>query len=357
MKTLTLLTFLVGAICAHAQFEIDSFVNEDDYNFPSYFPIIRSSENPGAAERINQALHYEMLEKVYQEDDENRFDKVFPPEGEFHGASEFEYEIFANNGRYLSLAISCAYTGAYSEYHTMYFTFDAKSGQPIRLTDLFSEESLSELSEWVTSSIFGEITAFMNTIDTEDEEGYGAEQYEMYQECADWYAETKELSEEYYFMTDTSIVFIKGRCSNHMMAALDDLWDFHEEYTLEELDHMLSDDGGALLAGEPLSFEYNSVSDGKILEGKIAGKYPITMIIKNSMGDRYYGVYWYNKVKEPIELIGWTDVAGFLQLTEKVNDKKTGSFNLQVMQGGVLDGEWSNADETKTFDIRLSISK
>ncbi len=356
MKTLTLLTFILGAFASQAQFEIDSFVYEDEHQ-PSQFPIIRSSDNPDAAERVNIVLHNGMLEKVYQKDDENRFENVFPPEGEWMGASEFDYNVLANNDRYFSIAITCAYTGAYSEYYTQYFNFDAKTGQPVQLSDLFEVSAMYDLSDWVTSSIYEQITEFMNTIDTENEEFGGAEQYEMYAECASWYEEADMLSEEYYYLTDSSITFVKGRCSNHMMAALDDLWEFYEEYPLKEMQSMMSSDGIALLSGEKLNHSEISVADGKILEGKIGGKYPITMILNHSYNENYNGTYWYDKVKQPISISGEVDDFGFLHLTEEVNDKTTGTFNLQVIQGGSLEGEWTNADGSKKFNLTLSIAQ
>ncbi|XOV66437.1 MAG: hypothetical protein ACFHU9_12495 [Fluviicola sp.] len=357
MKTLTLFTLIFVGFVAHAQFEIDSFIYEDEYDFESKFPIIRSSENPKAAERVNIVLHHRMLEKMYKEDDQNRFENVFPPEGEFHGASEFEFDILANNERYFSVAITCAYTGAYTEYSTNYFNFDAKTGQPVQLSDLFGVSAIYDLSEWVSGAIHAEITAFMKTIDTNDPEGYGAaEQFEMYAECAEWYSETQTLSNDYYYLTDTSIVFVRGRCSNHMMAALDDLWEFHEEYALNEVHSMMSPDGIALMAGELLRYKDLDVPEGKIIQGQIGDKYPITMLLSYSYDNYYNGIYWYDKVKQPIQLSGKQE-HGYLHLTEEVSGKSTGSFDLRVINGGMLEGEWKNTDGSKTFDIKLSIPK
>ncbi len=357
MKTLTLLLFVLGGFASQAQFEVDSFVAPDLYDYPNYFPIIRSSENPDAAECINIVLHHYMLEKVYKEDDENRFENVFPPEGEYDGASEFSYDVSANNDRYFSVSVTCAYTGAYTEYYTQYFNFDAKTGQPIQLSDMFGVSAMYDLSEWVTSSIYAQISEFMYTIDTEDPDGYGQEQYEMYLDCSGWYEEVHELSNNEYYMTDSSITFVIGRCSNHAMRALDDLGEFYEEYSLVELQSMMSDDGIALMFGETLHYNHVAVPNGKVLKGMIGGKYPITMIVKHSYGDSYYGVYWYDKVKQPIQLSGTLDEAAYIHFTEEVNEKTTGKFDLQVMQGGTLEGEWHNSDRTKKFDISVSIAK
>jgi len=357
MKVISLFVFVFGAFFSNAQFEIDSFLQEDQFEDVSKFPIIQSSENPKAAERINIILHHRMLEKIYRQDDANRFDQVFPPEGEFHGASDFDFEILANNKRFLSIAISCAYTGAYSEYYTQYFSFDTKSGQPIKLSDMFGQESSIELSEWVSSAVYVQIHEFMNAIDMEDEESYGQEQYEMYAECASWYEEPRPLSEESYYLTDSTITFVKGRCSNHMMMALDDLWEFHEEYTLDELYSMMSKSGMSLMDGNGLTFETIAIPDGKVMEGNIGGKYPITMILNHSYDDNYLGIYWYNKVQKPIKLGGEVDDAAFFHLTESVNDKVTGEMDVQVILGGTLEGDWKNSEGTKKLDISVSIAR
>lgn len=355
MRLLTLFIALIGAFSVNAQFEIDSFVQEGQYGDANKFPIVRSLENAKAAERINTVLHQRMLEKVYREEDDNRFDQVVPPEGEFQGASEFDFEVTANNGRFFSISISCAYTGAYSEYHTTYFNFDAVSGQPVNLLDIFSDAGYSELSDWVTAAIYSEINEFMNGIDVSDE--YGSEQFDMYAECISWFDDVQELPQEAFYMTDSVITFVRGRCSNHMMMALDELWEFHEEYSLVELTTFMSENGKALVYGGTMNFDHLIVPTGKILQGKIAGKYPITMVLRHSYDNYYSGEYWYNKVKQPIALWGETDNAGYLHLTEKVNEKTTGKFDLQILQGGTLEGEWSNADGTKKLDVVLSIDK
>ncbi|GAB5416958.1 MAG: hypothetical protein Crog4KO_18250 [Crocinitomicaceae bacterium] len=353
-KALCLL-FIFGAFFTQAQFEIDSFVQRDQFDFDSKFPIIRSDENPDAAERINIVLHHRMLEKVFRMDDDQRFEMVFPPEGEFQGASEFEYYINANNERFFSISITCSYTGAYSEYHTSYFNFDAKTGQPILLSDMFGESARYDLSEWVNASIYEEISDFMSNIDLDDPDGFGQEQYDLYDECSGWYEEVSMLSDEYYFMTDSTITFVKGRCSNHMMAALDDLWEFYEEYSLLELQSKMSDDGIALMFGEKLNFSSTNIPEGKILEGTIGGKYPITMIISNYYGDNFHGVYWYNKVKKPIKIEGKVNEFAFLELEESVNDKVTGHMKLQVMSGGMLEGDWTNSNNSKKLEMKLTI--
>lgn len=344
--------FLFAAFTSFSQFTIEEFTATDTWDSESKFPIVKSDENAKAAELINISLHYEMLEKPYKEDDDNRFEKVFPPEGEIWGASDFSYAVVANNDRYLCVEISCAYTGAYTEYFSRYFTFDAKSGQRILLDDIFAQSSLLELARMVEYDILFEIETFMEGIDTLEE--YGYEQYHMYQECVSW-MDFSSLSTESYYITDSTIVFVRGRCSNHMMAALDDLWEFHEDYALEELSAKMNDNGIALVYGGDVEFGGTGVPEGKVLRGKLGGKYPITMILKSSYDNHYRGYYWYDKVKKFILVQGEVDDAAMLHLTESVDDKQTGSFDLMVMSDGSLDGSWESASGETVLDVLLKL--
>ena len=342
--------FLFAAFTGFSQFTIDEFSATDTWDSQSTFPIVKSEKNKSAAELINIAMHYEMLEKPYSEDDENRFDKVFPPEGEIWGAADFSYEVLANNDRFICIEISCAYTGAYTEYFSRYFTFDSKTGQRIFLDDVFSESSLQEIGDMVGYDIMFEIETFMEGIDTLDE--YGYEQYYMYQECLTW-MDFSRVSTESFYITDTSMVFVRGRCSNHMMAALDDLWEFHVDYELDELSPKMNENGIALISGGDLEFGVNGVASRKVLKGKLGGKYPITMIIKSSYDNHYRGYYWYDKVKKFILVEGEIDDAAMLHLEESVDDNVTGSFDLMVMSDGSLDGSWESASGESVLDVLL----
>lgn len=352
MKTIfTLLTVLLS-FSGSAQFTIEGFWAPGEYA-DNRFPVIIAPDRDDVADRINTVLHLTMLEKLYDPMDENRFSEVAPKEGEISGATEFEYEVIANNENYLCLSISCMYTGAYSEYFTRHFVFDAHSGQQIVLPDLFSETALSDLSDWVNESIVGQIDEFLAGVDTLEE--YGYEQYIMYTDCKDWM--DGQLYGTSFYMTDSTIVFMKSRCSSHMMAALDDLWDFEEVYALEELESLMNDNGLALLAGEPMNFGGDGLATDKILEGTIGGKYPVMAILRHSYDNHYNGIYWYKKVKKQIDITGSMDEMATLHLTEEVNDKTTGQMDLMVMTDGSLDGTWTDAKGEKELTMQLKIAQ
>lgn len=337
-----------------AQFDVRPFEQLDHFDMISSFPVVYSETNPEAAKNINTVLHYRSLEKVFQEDDVSRFSAVFPPEGEIHGASEFSYDIIANNEHYFSVAIESAYTGAYSEYFTLFYNFDAQTGQPIYLNDLFSEAAVEDLTEWVANAVSTRIKTFMDSIDMDDPEGYGPEQYDMYAECLSYYEEPTPLSDEYFFLTDSTITFVKGRCSNHMMAALDDLWEFYESFPVDELENIMSDNGLALMHGTERQIEPYIIPSGKVLKGAMGGKYPITLILRNTYLNHYSGIYWYDKIGKPISLYGkLIEDQGFVEIDEKVNDKVTGTMTLSAQKDGALEGDWISSDGLKTFEIRL----
>jgi hypothetical protein len=353
-KAIIIVYLLLCKSLVFAQFHVKPFEQLDHYDMISSFPVVYSESNPEAAKNINAVLHYRSLEKVFQEDDVARFSAVFPPEGEIHGASEFSYDVIANNDRYFSVAIGSAYTGAYSEYFTLFYNFDAQTGQPIYLSDLFSEVVIEDITDWVSNAVSARIKAFMDSIDVDDPEGYGREQYDFYAECLSYYEEPTPLSDEYYFLTDSTITFVKGRCSNHMMAALDELWEFYESFPLSELENVMSENGLALMNGSKLKTEPYIIPSGKVLKGVIGGKYPITLFLRNTYLNHYSGVYWYDKVGKPISLYGkYIEEQGFLEIDEKVNDKVTGTMTLSAMKDGALEGDWISSDGSKTYEIRL----
>lgn len=357
MKQFTLLIFTVFAtFTASAQFEIETYSQLDNYDMHCEFPIIRSKEKPNAARRVNEVLHLVMLEKVFKEDDSNRFDAVFPKEDEYSGASEFEYEIITNNKRYFSVGITCSYTGAYSEYMTRYFNFDAKTGQQLVLSDIFAETPLNDLATMVNLRIESEIVDFIDELDANDE--YQSEQISMYTECLEWVSESDYISLISFYITDSTMVFVRERCSNHMMAALDDLWNFHITFPMNLMQDMMNDNGLALLSGKSLSFDQNGVAEYKILEGTIGDKYPITAIMHRSYETTFSGFYWYNNVKAPIRLSGTiNEQTGMLNLTEDVDGNATGEMELMIFSDGELEGTWTNLAGNKNLKIVLKPGK
>ncbi len=347
--------FLLIAFCGVAQFKVETFTQLDAFDMESNFPIVVSSKNPKAAEKINVAMHHFSLEKIFMEEDEERFSAVFPPEDEIWGASEFDYEVLANNENYFSIGITCAYTGAYSEYYTRNYTFNAITGQQVMISDLFSEETLAVLSNKVNSRIEKEINDFIAAADSEDE--YQRDQIQMYLECLEWISDEIYPASSYY-LTDSSLVVVRNRCSSHMMAALDDLWDFYAEYSFEELNELFNYNAKALMTGKPMDYSDSGVPVGKVLQGELGGKYPITMIISNPYEDHYAGVYWYDKIKKQIELDGeLNDQIATLVLKESVEEKETGTFELMIISDGTLEGNWIDAKGETSFGIALKLSE
>lgn len=352
---LTLL-FILITFCGVAQFKVEIFTQLDSYDMESNFPIVRSSSNPQAAEKINIALHHFSLEKIFIEEDTERFSAVFPPEGEMWGAAEFDYEIVANNENYFSVGITCAYTGAYTEYFTRYFTFNALTGQQVMISDLFDKNELSMLSELVNNRIEAEINDFIAAADSEDE--YQRDQIQMYLECLEWIASDELYTSSSYYLTDSSMVVVRSRCSNHMMAALDDLWEFYQEFSFEDLKEIFNKNANALFEGKPLDYSDSGVPVGQVLKGDLGGKYPITMILTNIYEDHYSGVYWYDKIKKRIELDGeLNDQIATLTLNESVDEKETGKFELMIMSDGSLEGNWIDSKGETSFAVALKLSE
>jgi len=143
MKLYLVLVLCMVTIEVSAQyFTFSDIVEYDMYETESKFPLVNSTTNPKAAERINTYLHFAELTKVLGNEEGSIFSNVFPTEEAFWGQTGFSYTVFRNDETFLSIGISYDNTGAYTEYYTDYFTFISKTGEHVLLEDFFASTPL-----------------------------------------------------------------------------------------------------------------------------------------------------------------------------------------------------------------------
>ncbi|GEM_PF-3112362 len=346
----------ISSICSAQNFVVSEFVQEDQFEMESKFPLLVANDKRqlDAVVAINTYLQYKFLNKVYKNGiNMDLFSEVFPPEGEFSGQSEFDYTVHANNDRFFCITISYSATGAYTEYYHATHSFSAKTGEHIVLNDLFSSESKEELGEMVSQTFKEEIETFLAQLDENSE--YAFEQKDMYSNCMNRY-DGKGFPSDEFELTDSSIVFTDERCSNHAMAALDDLWSFATEMKFDAVRSFLSLKGEALIEGKTWNSANAIDLSDKLLKGSIKvndKSAPIKAIISSYYG-RVYGTYWYDRHKTPISLSGEIKENGSMEIWEEVDNKKTGLFKLKP-SGGVLEGSWETPDGTKSFPVKLEL--
>lgn len=355
MNRILLFTFAINCFAVFSgYFKVSDIVQMDMYETESIFPVLHSELNPKAAEKINTYLHYAELTKVFGKEDENIFSNVFPTEEGFWGQTGFSYTVYRNDDLYFSIGISYDNTGAYTEYYTDYFTFVSKTGEHITLKDLFAETPLETIGEIINGRCADKISNFIKTIDPNQEDA--SDQIEMYQECLNNRAEDSYIYPGNFRMEKDGIVFIIERCSNHMMAALDELWVFEEEMSYDILTDFFSQNPlDAYLDGNWPKNAAVTLND-KILNGSINKSYPITARLQSDVSQgEVGGVYWYDKNKLEIYLSGIIREDGTYEITEYNEAEEITGFFYGKVENGVFLGNWENKDHSKSMPFILTV--
>jgi len=355
MKKTIVLLFLLIAVIADAQyFQLTDIVEHDRFGVESRFPVLVSKKNAKAAEKINTYLHFAMLSKIFGKEDSSIFSNVFPLEEEFWGQSLFAYSVIRNDDQIFSITIAFDNTGSYTERIDEQYNFIAKTGEHVILSDFFSESSLMEIGSLVNKNCSSVISNYIKTIDQTSEEG--AAQIEMYEYCLERFENNSSISETEFSIESTEMIFINERCSNHMMAALDELWVLEYAMSITSLMPFLNPNARDLFAKGKWRFSRSLDVYDKILSGKINKKLAITARIRFSEYDgNVKGVYWYDNKKNPIELIGGFNAENKLILTEIIDGFDAGTFS-GVVSNGKYQGYWSSKNGKKSLPFVLSIN-
>lgn len=353
MKGLFITALLLSSLVYGQDLYIEDHTESDVFDHPSTFPIFKAKESGNgfaerAAEKINIYLQKTLLDKIYPNDQEHLFSEVFPTKDFIGGQSEFSYEIERFDDKFISLSIEYNGTGAYSEYYHSYFTFVEATGEHVSLEDIYYSGSLLQFGEIVSQRCVQEIDEFLEGIDPSDE--YAADQMDMYADCKEW-LNGDGMPTSRFYLTDSTIVFVVGRCSNHAMAALDDVWEFYIDMAFEGMETYFRDGFKSVLEGKR---DHKSISGGlpedKVLKGFVDGRIPITGIITGLSGSFIHGVYWYDKYKKPITLRGEPAGDNKWRLIEEMGSKKIANVEL-IFQNGQLQGVWEKADGSNSFPI------
>lgn len=105
--------------------------------------------------------------------------------------------------------------------------------------------------------------------------------------------------------------------------------------------------------------------------GRINDKYPFSMALEIDKTDNVQGFYYYDSKKQNLAVTG-TQKANKMQLTETVNNKKTGQFDFEwsatyqedalaifdyTGASTYLRATWSSADGTKKFKVVITEAK
>jgi hypothetical protein len=328
----------------------------EEYHFPKV-----SCSDKKTEEKINIFLQIEYLEHLPGVFKKHPYEKICYDPNDNHGTVSFEgWEKYKTPKNILSLKIEGEATGAYPEHFEQYRSFDLTTGNPIIMRNLLLESKRMGLAELLNQKVKTQIDDYLKevrdslkspTVIGEERERYG-EQDTLYTNCLQDHEETTMDSYEYYFTKD-SVTFVLGRCSNHAMRAIDDLYDFYIPMAYTDLGTYLNPYGKSILYSQNTIVTPDN-PESKMFKGTI-GKIPVTMILTEKDYDSVsiYPMYWYDKHRIPIDLNG-TYYTGHLSLKERNSDYNIiANIEADWVDNHKIIGTWTDANTGKVLKLEL----
>lgn len=317
------------------------------------FPLI--TDRTDAARRINTWLHGTILETLPGKFNRSPFERIWPRKGSPQGVTMLNYLVYANNTRYISMDIIGKYSGTSLSSFSIIQNFDAKSGQPINLEDLFTRKGLQELQQLVIKQRTDRIDRFLASLDTTNR--VAAEQYTIYSDCLSSIKNDK-LKYDELLLTNSSLKIIRRRCASHTGAAYDDPGDFENEFDLSRLKPFLNNYGQYLLTA---SSEYNTKKEEKnmhigLYQGKIDEQHAIHLFVEKIYDDGLVRAFcFYDNPARKIDLQALKHQDGSYEFREMGKNHRTtaGIFRLKPVSSFHLKGKWSMPDSSATHMIDL----
>lgn len=343
-------------------FKVDTVRFEDphkkiDYYDPmnNMFPEVVSEKHWKQSVLINSYLHADFLH-VLPHTHGNPFEAISPAEGEMMGTTDIDFTIENNSSRIFSVAISADYTSAYSERFSLYYNFNAQTGEYITLRDLFTSEGLLQIQKQLVEQRVAEVKEFLSTRDTNEETGY--EQYMLYTNCLP-YIQESSVEYEQFILTDTKITFIHERCSNHAMRVIDDLDEFQNTLDLATLKPNLTLFGKELLYGKPTKAKSNPAYPSmKMMKGKIGKKLDVTFIMGRQFTNspnNVSGMYFYDKEGNMIELSAELNGSKWSVIEYSGPNVRHAHMEGEYVNG-VFKGKWVNDKDGRVWTIEIKLA-
>ena len=251
--------FAVSLLLASSIAQANSFTFKS-LVFNGEMPYVESS-NKEVALKINTSIYTDMLEMPAPESSKAGIKNV--PESMSSSQSDIRYTVWRNDGKILSIEINAEGCGAYCESYSNYFNFDATNGNVIEKTAIFTSTGLAVLNKRVVLQRIARINKEIARLKQEskktkpdrvndDNESYFKDSIALYEECkAGFIEETTSENQQLLYnemkFDKNQLVFIRERCSNHAVRALDNLDIFENTFLLKEISPYLSAYGKKIL--------------------------------------------------------------------------------------------------------------
>ncbi len=342
-----------------------------DFGEDILLPFVSASQ-PKIAKKINDYLYIDIVQSPAPAKASDGIKRQLGKDDNdsMAGVSSMQYKVLLNNGKVFTLQISSEFCGAYCEGNETGYSFDAATGRHLVLQDIFAETGIETLKTKLYAARVATIkleirrlqaqaakpsTKSKKSADSEDDIEDAEASIAMYQSCLSENAlshkdemKSGDHHELGYFTIDKKgIVFTHSRCSNHASRALDAIDEFHNHYSFQKLKPYLSAYAKNLLLNDHLKSYQPTGITGQVFYGSI-GQSKITMKIHNPEGyDRMLkAVYFYDKYRHPIELMGtgntWTEVNSTLKVQPTID---------ATWHGDTSTGEWRGSGKTLPFKI------
>jgi hypothetical protein len=327
------------------------------------FPILEGG-NPNAAERINALLLINTftleLPAVPPADPGKSLDVL--SEEESRSIPYLSFQVLRNDARIFSVLLDGESCGAYCERFQRPLAFEAGTGRLLTGEDLFTDAGRQALTAEIVKRNQKAIQDHIEKIRDKGVSGFGSQEdfnaaLEMYQNCLEnWRSKEWQQWPGNMEIHPSEVLFVHGRCSNHVMQGLDDLGDLRNSFAYATLKPWLSDYGLGLLLGEKTAARPGSPL-GQWLKGTIGNNIRITLYLSkpfhDSVGTDISGYYFYDKYRKPLKLQG-KQKEGRLMLEEY--DRKAAPQAVMALENdgkGGLQGQWKNREGKKILPVKL----
>lgn len=183
-------------------------------HYSGSFPYVFGADDE-ISTRINYLLQSQALKMLVKEKTSNPSEAI-QPESTF-----IDYQVLRNDDRVFTIQINMEGCGEYCEYYQQYFSFNSSTGDIINVKDVLTKSGYLEakiaLTEERQQMLKDHISNKQEELKTSsDPESMLAEQIEMFQYCLES-RDTSSFQFNRFYLKESSITFVEGRCSNHAM--------------------------------------------------------------------------------------------------------------------------------------------
>lgn len=350
--------FVIIRFISYGQyFKIDLYEETHSSGEVYTFPILKLASNPSIARKINEQLQKAELSAVIDPVKKGAFKEIWPHGANgIGGTSEYSFVVIDNNARFITISFSGQGCGAYCEGFTTRYNFNSKTGADIRAPDLFTVSGKSFVGQFITSTRNKLITDIIKELKTRQKSGsaeekqYAADAIEMYTTCRRSEDIAAALEYESLQLDEQKIFFYSDRCSNHALAALDEIGEFVYELPISDFTLCLSRSGHQLL-----DTKLYEIATGRYLKGTINNSIKISVLLKLPEEGEIEGLYFYNRIAGIIHMNG-NKKGSTISLTERdANGNATGQFDL-TLTGNLLTGKWTHPTSGKMLPVKLAVN-